>query len=72
MLGFFGHYKTETDLENAMVNTFMDNPEPYLRAFARRVMSRDMKCIADAKGITVFWSESARRNIQNGRLQDEN
>tara|TARA_R110000823_G_scaffold4516_4_gene17594 strand:- start:5678 stop:5896 length:219 start_codon:yes stop_codon:yes gene_type:complete len=72
MLGFFGHYKTETELEDAMVNTFMDNPEPYLRAFARRVISRDMKCIADSTGITVFWSEEAHRNIENGRFENEN
>ena len=50
----------------------MDNPEPYLRAFARRVISRDMKCIADSTGITVFWSEEAHRNIENGRFENEN
>jgi len=38
MLSFFGHSKTETELEDAMVNTFRANPAKYLRALARREM----------------------------------
>jgi|TARA_B110000467_G_scaffold104953_1_gene95336 thermostable 8-oxoguanine DNA glycosylase len=51
MLSFFGHYKTETELEDAMVNTFRTNPAKYLRALARRVMTQDVKCIINSDSI---------------------
>ena len=65
---FFGQWKSKEELETAMVNTFKEQPEKFLKALALRVIANDMKVVPSNEGVTVFWSEDSYHNIQQYEL----
>ena len=61
---FFGQFRNEEELQKAIMNTFVEDPEKYLRAFVYRVIN-DMRIIPFNGRIMVFWNEEASQNISD-------